>query len=87
MRRLCTRTGLAVQPVLHYPHACCPQLWQDNAAVLSLSSRWSLPMLCAVKFFLEPVVRAVNYAVNVLGYKKVAMTGLSGGGWTTVLGG
>lgn len=37
------------------------------------------------RFFLEPVVRSINYAVGVLGYKRVVMTGLSGGGWTTTL--
>jgi hypothetical protein len=39
----------------------------------------------AMRYFLEPVVLAVNYAVNVLGYKHVVMMGLSGGGWTTTL--
>lgn len=38
-----------------------------------------------MRYFLEPVVLAVNYAVNVLGYKHVVMAGLSGGGWTTTL--
>lgn len=38
-----------------------------------------------MRFFLEPVVRAVNFALGELGYDRVAMTGLSGGGWTTTL--
>ena len=37
------------------------------------------------RYFLEPVVRTINYATNVLGYKRVIMMGLSGGGWTTTL--
>ena len=36
-----------------------------------------------MRFFLEPVWLTVNYATEVLGYKRVAMAGLSGGGWTT----
>eukprot|EP01052_Picozoa_sp_SAG31_P046556 SAG31_NODE_8952_length_1357_cov_2.864865_2_plen_175_part_01 len=34
-----------------------------------------------IGYFLEPVVLTINYALNVLGYKKVYMMGLSGGGW------
>ena len=36
------------------------------------------------KIFLEPVIRVVNYA-RTLGYEQIAMAGISGGGWTTVL--
>ena len=35
--------------------------------------------------FVEPIVRAVNFAVA-RGYKKIALAGLSGGGWSTTLG-
>ena len=38
-----------------------------------------------IKYFVEPVILAVNYAVNRLGYEHVVMLGLSGGGWTTTL--
>lgn len=38
-----------------------------------------------MRFFLEPVVRSINYAVGALGYKRVVMMGLSGGGWSTTL--
>ena len=38
-----------------------------------------------MKYFIEPVVLAVNHAINQLGYKHVVMLGLSGGGWTTTL--
>ena len=37
----------------------------------------------AMRYFLEPVVLAVNYAKNVLRYKRIVMVGLSGGGWTS----
>eukprot|EP01104_Vermistella_antarctica_P006659 TRINITY_DN17368_c0_g1_i1.p1 TRINITY_DN17368_c0_g1~~TRINITY_DN17368_c0_g1_i1.p1 ORF type:complete len:476 (-),score=31.85 TRINITY_DN17368_c0_g1_i1:258-1547(-) len=38
-----------------------------------------------MRFFLEPVVLTINYAMEVLGYKRVVMMGLSGGGWTTTM--
>lgn len=37
------------------------------------------------KFFVEPVILTINYAKMVLGYKRIVMMGLSGGGWTTTL--
>ena len=30
------------------------------------------------RFYLEPIVRAVNYAIHTLGYESVVMSGLSG---------
>lgn len=38
-----------------------------------------------MRVFLEPVVRTINFALGELGYKRVVMAGLSGGGWSTVL--
>ena len=38
-----------------------------------------------MRVFLEPVVRTINYALGELGYKRVVMAGLSGGGWSTTL--
>ena len=38
-----------------------------------------------MRYFLEPVVLVVNYAVEVLKYKHIVMAGLSGGGWTTTI--
>jgi hypothetical protein len=38
-----------------------------------------------VRFFLDPVVAAVNHAEAEHGHPAVHMVGLSGGGWTTVL--
>jgi len=43
------------------------------------------PTLSPFKYFLEPVVRAVNYAEQVLHARHVHMIGISGGGWTTTL--
>ncbi|CAK9008078.1 unnamed protein product [Durusdinium trenchii] len=38
-----------------------------------------------LRFFLEPVIKTINYAMNTLGYERILMAGLSGGGWTTTL--
>jgi len=38
-----------------------------------------------VRFFLEPVIKTINFAKNHLGYERIVMAGLSGGGWTTTL--
>ena len=38
-----------------------------------------------MRYFLEPVVLATNYALDTLGYRRVVMVGLSGGGWTTTV--
>jgi hypothetical protein len=37
------------------------------------------------KFFLEPVVAAINYATATGRYSNISMMGASGGGWTTLL--
>jgi len=37
-----------------------------------------------MRYFIEPVVLTINYALN-LGYKSIYMIGKSGGGWTTTL--
>ena len=36
-----------------------------------------------IRFFIEPVVVAVNYAESSFGYRDVNMAGVSGGGWAT----
>lgn len=38
-----------------------------------------------LRVFLEPVIRTINYALGELGYQRVVMAGLSGGGWSTVM--
>eukprot|EP00440_Ansanella_granifera_P069496 gb/GFBE01075398.1/.p1 GENE.gb/GFBE01075398.1/~~gb/GFBE01075398.1/.p1 ORF type:complete len:425 (+),score=78.23 gb/GFBE01075398.1/:2-1276(+) len=38
-----------------------------------------------VKFFVEPAINTINYATEVLGYERIVMMGLSGGGWTTTV--
>jgi len=36
-------------------------------------------------YFLDPVRRSLNYAIQQYGYTQIHMAGLSGGGWTTTL--
>ena len=58
------------------PSIPCDHAWFES---------WELAGVPVFRFFVEPVIRAVNYATQVLGYKRVVMMGLSGGGWTTTL--
>ena len=37
-----------------------------------------------MRFFVEPVSLAINYA-KTLGYEKIVLVGLSGGGWSTTV--
>jgi hypothetical protein len=38
-----------------------------------------------VRYFIDPVVRALNYLNSKYKYNKISMLGISGGGWTTTL--
>lgn len=38
-----------------------------------------------MRYFLEPAVLSINYALEELGYEHIIFMGLSGGGWTTTL--
>ena len=38
-----------------------------------------------IRYFIEPVVTALNYLDNEFEFSSVAMVGISGGGWTTTL--
>jgi hypothetical protein len=46
--------------------------------------KWEKKGVHTMKFFVEPVILAINYA-KTLGYKRIVMVGLSGGGWTTTV--
>ncbi|MCL5019686.1 MAG: hypothetical protein M1426_04315, partial [Patescibacteria group bacterium] len=41
--------------------------------------------LSPIKYFMEPVAVAINYALGNYKFNSVFMTGISGGGWTTTL--
>jgi len=38
-----------------------------------------------MKYFFEPIARSLNYMEQEYSFKRIAMTGISGGGWTTTL--
>jgi dienelactone hydrolase len=57
------------------PRTTCAPLQRAVFAACPVSS---------MKFFVEPVILAINYA-KTLGYKRIVMVGLSGGGWTTTV--
>jgi hypothetical protein len=57
---------------------------EDGHAPLAPFLNASVPVL---RLFLEPLFRAVSYFTEVVGYKKIVLAGLSGGGWTATLGG
>jgi hypothetical protein len=54
------------------------QILESHESMLGLLDR-------PFRFFLEPLVVALNYAEDQYGYDTVYMTGLSGGGWTTTV--
>lgn len=43
------------------------------------------PSFSPIKFFIDPVIKDLNYALAQKSYSQVSMVGLSGGGWTTHL--
>jgi len=38
-----------------------------------------------LNFFMEPIAVALNYVTKEHNYKQIVMTGISGGGWSTIL--
>lgn len=60
----------------------------NNGSIGTMSHRYFAPLEAAghhpLRFFVEPVFLAVNFA-KAQGYKRIAMIGLSGGGWTTTV--
>ena len=45
---------------------------------------WEAKGVKTMKFFLEPVTLAINFAIT-QGYERFVMVGLSGGGWSTTV--
>ncbi|HAC63598.1 MAG TPA: hypothetical protein DCF68_08675, partial [Cyanothece sp. UBA12306] len=68
------------QPIVQLPGQGQLKLTSHNQMGL-LSPEYGHP----VKYFLEPVVGALNYLENHYDYPSFSMMGLSGGGWTTTL--
>lgn len=68
------------RPTIQHPRLGAYQL-SDHDRMRMLRPESGHP----VRYFLEPVAVALNYFDRAYDYSSVAMTGLSGGGWSTVL--
>jgi hypothetical protein len=71
--------GLNKQPTIHFP--------RFGSVTFASHDHFKMldgPTFNSIKFFVEPVVMAVNYSLQ-SGYEEVDMIGFSGGGWTTVV--
>jgi hypothetical protein len=58
-----------------------PPGWKYHDLMFELET----PTRSPVRYFLEPIVLALNYAERVLRPRSVTMIGISGGGWATTL--
>ncbi len=72
--------GLNNQPIIQLPHVGQLKL-TSHEQMKFLSPEHGHP----IKYFIEPVVTVLNYLGNNFDYERVAMVGISGGGWTTTL--
>lgn len=77
---------------------CMPLLGLNNQPTVYLSRQGNLKIRThdhmkflqpktghPIKYFIEPVLIALNYFENNFNYSDVSMVGISGGGWTTTL--
>ena len=67
-----------------------PTVFHSRFGILTITDHDQMSFLVPehghpVKFFVEPVIVALNYLARDYGYSSVSMVGLSGGGWTTTL--
>ena len=72
--------GLNNQPTLHLPRLGRLRLTHHDQ-MKYLSPRQGHP----VQYFIHPVIATLNYLEAAHGYDGIAMAGISGGGWTTIL--
>jgi hypothetical protein len=56
----------------------------DNPTSHNWFAQWEVKGDFPIRYFIEPVILTINYAVK-LGYKHIIMAGLSGGGWSTTV--
>ncbi len=67
-----------------------PRVFHERFGWIKLSTHEQFKLLSPphghpIKYFVEPVVVALNYLESRYDYRRVSMTGISGGGWTTTL--
>ena len=72
--------GINNQPVVKIEHVGYIKLISHNSMEF-LELEQGHP----IRYFIEPVISAINYIEKKYRYDRICMMGLSGGGWTTVL--
>jgi pimeloyl-ACP methyl ester carboxylesterase len=73
--------GLNNQPEIYLPRLGLLKLKWNHDLMKFLSPESGHPL----KYFIEPVVIALNYLDDRFGYEQTSMVGVSGGGWTTTI--
>jgi hypothetical protein len=64
-----------------YPYPTTVDL---HGAIGTLSAH-APPAGTPLRYFIEPAIGSINYALSLRSYDKIIVSGLSGGGWTTTL--
>lgn len=72
-------TGGNSQPVVNGPRGLVELTSHDRLMLLESDD------FSPLSYFLEPVAASLNHALSVRNVERVAMVGLSGGGWTTTV--
>jgi hypothetical protein len=72
--------GMNSQPTIDFPRFGKFKMDSHEQFILLDSENFS-----SIKFFVEPVAAALNYADDYYNYSSYSMIGISGGGWTTTL--
>lgn len=67
-----------------------PEVFIEGYGKIKLRDHDSLRYLATenfspISYFMTPITSAINHAQKIKKYKKIIMTGFSGGGWSTVL--
>jgi hypothetical protein len=69
------------------PPGTTKKQWQNGVAAHNALRPLETADWTPMVYFLEPVVRAINFATEKKHYRTIGMAGKSGGGWTTVVAG
>lgn len=57
----------------------------DNHAIIGTQPQHAPPAGTPLRYFIEPAIGSITYALSRRSYDKIIMAGISGGGWTTTL--
>jgi polygalacturonase len=71
---------------VYMPHVSDTTCNLDHCSIINTNlGPGNYPATFGLRFFLEPTIVSLNYALKQNNYQNVNMVGLSGGGWTTNL--